>query len=101
MLDERRKRSFAPVADHYMRTKVEKDVLESLIKGGFLESIFPSGSREGLLAAAREHPKKPKSAGLTPPNHRQVNIPSSMRVSTTGPMAAPAVAEHSDRRSPR
>ena len=62
VLAERRKRSFASVIDLYARTAVEKDGLESLIKGGFLDSIAPSDGREGLLAAARDLPKKRRSS---------------------------------------
>ncbi len=58
ILAERRKRPFASVADLYARTAVEKDGLESLIEGGFLDGIAASGSREELLAAARVLPKK-------------------------------------------
>lgn len=62
VLDERYKRSFASVADLYTRTAVEKDGLESLIKGGFLDRLATSGNREELLAAARELPKKRRSS---------------------------------------
>ena len=62
VLKERRKRPFASVADLYTRTAVEKDGLESLIKGGFLDELAASDSREELLAAACELPKKRASS---------------------------------------
>lgn len=62
LLTERSKKPFASVADLYARTAVEKDGLESLIKGGFLDELSQSGSREELLAAARDLPKKRRSS---------------------------------------
>ncbi|MGF1473496.1 MAG: hypothetical protein ACFB50_17375 [Rubrobacteraceae bacterium] len=63
ILAERRKKPFATVADLYSRTAVEKDGLESLIQGGFLDRLVPSGSREELLDATRGLPKKRRPAG--------------------------------------
>ena len=68
VLDERRKRPFASVADLYVRTAVDKDALENLVKGGFLDGLASSGSREGLLAAAQDLPKKRRSS-------RQAELP--------------------------
>ncbi len=62
VLAERRKRSFASVADLYARTAAERDGLESLIEGGFLDRLATSGSREELLAAARDLPQKRRSS---------------------------------------
>ena len=62
VLAERRKKPFASVTDLYARTAVEKDGLESLIKGGFLDGLAASSSREGLLAATRNLPKKRRSS---------------------------------------
>jgi error-prone DNA polymerase len=62
IMAERRKRPFASVADLYARIAVERDGLESLIRGGFLDGIAKSGSREGLLAEARRLPKKRRTS---------------------------------------
>ena len=59
---------FVSVADIYSRTAVEKDGLESLIESGFLDGLAVSGSREELLAAARDLPKKRNSS-------RQAELP--------------------------
>ncbi|MBX6764575.1 MAG: DNA polymerase III subunit alpha, partial [Rubrobacteraceae bacterium] len=59
---ERRKKPFASVADLYARTAVERDGLESLIRGGFLDGLARSGGREELLAAARNLPKKRRTS---------------------------------------
>ncbi len=59
---ERTKRPFPSVADLYRRTSVEKDTLENLIKGGFLDALTGSGeNRLRLLDDTRRLPKKPKS----------------------------------------
>ena len=65
---EGRKRPFASSADLYARTAVEKNGLESLIEGGFLDGLAASGSREELLSAARDLPKKRNSS-------RQAELP--------------------------
>jgi error-prone DNA polymerase len=56
ILTERKKRSFASVADLYARTAIEKDGLESLIRGGFFDTL--GGHRGALLEAASKLPKK-------------------------------------------
>jgi error-prone DNA polymerase len=62
---ERRKRPFVSVADLYGRTAVEKDSLENLIRGGFLDSLAEGFERSPLLGEVATLPKKPKrlSAG--------------------------------------
>jgi error-prone DNA polymerase len=56
ILAERCKKPFASVPDLYARTSVEKDELESLIRGGFLDAL--GGHRDALLEAASSSPKK-------------------------------------------
>jgi error-prone DNA polymerase len=60
ILSEREKRPFASAADLYQRTAVERDALENLIRAGFLDHLAPGNpaGRNGLLAAARDLPKK-------------------------------------------
>jgi len=57
----RRERPFASVADLYQRTAVEKDALENLIKGGFLDSLARGSERSRLLGEATTLPKKRRS----------------------------------------
>jgi error-prone DNA polymerase len=54
----RRKRPFVSVADLYGRTVVEKDSLENLIRGGFLDSLAGGSERSRLLGKVAELPKK-------------------------------------------
>jgi error-prone DNA polymerase len=54
----RRKRPFVSVADLYQRTAVEKDALENLIKGGFLDSLAGGSERPRLLGETTALPKK-------------------------------------------
>ncbi|MDP9409604.1 MAG: DNA polymerase III subunit alpha [Actinomycetota bacterium] len=54
----RRKASFASVADLYQRTAVEKDSLESLVRGGFLDSLAEGSERSRLLGKTATLPKK-------------------------------------------
>ena len=56
----REKRPFASVADLYRRTAVEKDSLEALIRGGFLDPLGERdhGGRTRLLDEAANLPKK-------------------------------------------
>jgi error-prone DNA polymerase len=54
----RRKRPFVSVADLYQRTTVEKDALENLTKGGFLDSLAGGSERSRLLGETAALPKK-------------------------------------------
>jgi error-prone DNA polymerase len=54
----RRRKPFVSVADLYGRTGVEKDSLENLIKGGFLDSLARSSERSRLLGETSTLPKK-------------------------------------------
>nr|MDP9486973.1 hypothetical protein [Actinomycetota bacterium] len=54
----RRKAPFASVADLYQRTAVEKDSLESLVRGGFLDSLAEGSERSRLLGKTATLPKK-------------------------------------------
>jgi error-prone DNA polymerase len=58
IIAERRNKPFASVADLYQRTAVEKDSLENLIKGGFLDSIAGGSERSRLLGESAALPKK-------------------------------------------
>ncbi len=60
---ERRGRPFVSVADLYGRTAVERDSLESLARGGFLDGLPKGGNRSKLLDEARSLPKKRRRAG--------------------------------------
>jgi error-prone DNA polymerase len=55
---ERRKKPFVSVADLYGRTAVEKDALENLIRGGFLDSLAGGSERSLLLGESAALPKK-------------------------------------------
>jgi error-prone DNA polymerase len=55
IVSERCKRPFASVADLYRRTLVERDALENLIKGGFLDAL---SDRPRLLDEAKMLPEK-------------------------------------------
>ncbi|HEX2739845.1 MAG TPA: hypothetical protein VHM69_05315, partial [Rubrobacter sp.] len=55
IIAERRKRPFVSVADLYGRTAVEKDSIENLIRGGFLDSL---SERSRLLGESAALPKK-------------------------------------------
>ena len=62
VLEERERGPFDTVQDLYRRTAVARDALESLVKGGFLDTLSPSGDvggRGALLSEARTLPKKP------------------------------------------
>ena len=54
----RRKRPFVSVADLYQRTTVEKNALENLTKGGFLDSLAGGSERSRLLGETAALPKK-------------------------------------------
>jgi error-prone DNA polymerase len=58
LLAGRRKRPFVSVADLYQRTAVEKDALENLIKGGFLDSLAGGSERAQLFGETSALPKK-------------------------------------------
>ncbi len=58
IIAERRKRPFVSVADLYQRTTVEKDALENLTKGGFLDSLAGGSERSRLLGETAALPKK-------------------------------------------
>jgi error-prone DNA polymerase len=63
ILQERSKASFDSTLDLYRRTAVERDVLENLVKGGFLDALSPTGDaggRAALLAEVSVLPKKPR-----------------------------------------
>ncbi|MBA2345173.1 MAG: DNA polymerase III subunit alpha [Rubrobacter sp.] len=54
-----RKKPFSSVADLYRRTRVERDSLLNLIRGGFLDALDPERpNRAGLLRDTRGLPKK-------------------------------------------
>jgi error-prone DNA polymerase len=55
---ERRRRPFVSVADLYGRTSVEKDSLENLARGGFLDSLAAESDRSRLLDETARLPKK-------------------------------------------
>ena len=59
---ERRGRPFVSVADLYGRTSVEKDSLENLIRGGFLDGLPGRNNRARLLDEATVLPKKRRRA---------------------------------------
>jgi error-prone DNA polymerase len=58
IVDERRKKPFVSVADLYGKTAVEKDALENLIRGGFLDSLAGGSERSRLLGESAALPKK-------------------------------------------
>jgi len=63
ILEERKKRPFASATDLYGRTEIGRDQVESLVKGGFLDTLsgagYGVGDRGELLAEARALAKKP------------------------------------------
>jgi len=63
ILSERLGRFFVSVADLYGRTGVERDSLENLVKGGFLDGLPNGDDRSRLLGEARTLPKKRRRAG--------------------------------------
>ncbi|MGB3633597.1 MAG: DNA polymerase III subunit alpha [Rubrobacteraceae bacterium] len=63
ILSEREKRSFAGAGDLYQRTPVERDVLENLIRAGFLDSLSPGGNRRDLLTQVRSLSPKRRRNG--------------------------------------
>jgi error-prone DNA polymerase len=59
IISERRKRPFSSVADLYQRTSVERNSLENLINGGFLDALGDRrGDRRRLLGEVEVLPKK-------------------------------------------
>lgn len=67
ILAERSKAPFSSTLDLYRRTALGRDALESLVKGGFLDALSPTGDaggRAALLAEVSVLPKKP------PPSRR-------------------------------
>jgi len=60
---ERRGRPFVSVADLYGRTAVERDSLENLVRGGFLDGLPGEDNRSKLLDEARSLPRKRRRAG--------------------------------------
>ena len=69
IVSEGRKRPFSSVADIYRRTHVERDALESLIKGGFLDPLSSRrADRPRLLDEAKRLPDKRR-------DRRQPEIP--------------------------
>ena len=73
LLAERDKVPFFSVTDLYRRTAVGRDALESLVKGGFLDTLSPTGGaggRAALLAEVSVLPKKPP-----PSRRRQEELP--------------------------
>ncbi len=63
IVSERRERPFVSVADLYGRTTVERDSLENLVRGGFLDGLPKGGNRSRLLDEAGSLPKKRRRAG--------------------------------------
>ena len=63
ILSERHKKPFSSVADLYGRTAVEKDSLENLIRGGFLDSLAGGFDRSRLLGETATLAKKRRPAG--------------------------------------
>ncbi len=67
ILEERKKKPFVSVADLYSRTEIGRDQLQSLVKGGFLDTLsgtgfgtrYSPGERGALLAEARTLTRKP------------------------------------------
>ena len=61
ILAERQRGAFRSVQDLYRRTAVARDALESLVKGGFLDTLAQgdASGRSALLAEIRTLPKKP------------------------------------------
>ncbi len=73
LLAERIKAPFSSATDLYRRTAVGRDTLESLVKGGFLDTLSPRGDASGrvaLLAEASVLPKKP-----SPSRRREEELP--------------------------
>jgi error-prone DNA polymerase len=69
IVSERRKRSFSSTGDLYQRTDVERDSLENLIRGGFLDALSDrNADRSRLLEEAQKLPKKRR-------NDRQPELP--------------------------
>ncbi|HSK99523.1 MAG TPA: DNA polymerase III subunit alpha [Rubrobacteraceae bacterium] len=71
IVSARKERPFASVADLYRRTAVQKDSLEALIRGGFLDALEDGGrdgNRSRLLGEAANLPGKRRHA-------RQPEIP--------------------------
>ncbi len=59
IISERHRRPFSSVGDLYQRTDVERDSLENLIKGGFLDALTGrGGDRTRLLGEVEVLPKK-------------------------------------------
>jgi error-prone DNA polymerase len=59
IVSERRKRPFSSVAELYQRSHVERDSLENLIKGGFLDALANhKDDRLRLLDEIKDLPKK-------------------------------------------
>ena len=63
IVSERRGRPFVSVADLYARTAVERDSLENLVRGGFLDGLPGGENRSRLLDEAGALPKKRRRAG--------------------------------------
>ena len=63
ILAERERGAFGSVQDLYRRTAVARDALESLVKGGFLDTLSPGGAddRNARLAEVHILPKKPSN----------------------------------------
>jgi len=59
IVSERNRRPFSSVIDLYQRSRVERDSLENLIKGGFLDALTDrKGDRTRLLGEVEVLPKK-------------------------------------------
>ena len=61
IVSERRKKPFASVADLYQRTAVEKDSLENLVRGGYMDTLTRGTERSRLLDETATLPKKRRS----------------------------------------
>ncbi len=71
VLAERRKKPLVSVSDLYARTAVERDHLESLAKGGFLDAMDRGEGRGALLDAIRGLSRKSSGAR----RKRQAELP--------------------------
>ena len=61
ILETREERKFGSTADLYARTEIERDGLENLIKGGFLDSLYGEpGARSRAMSEMQRLPKKLK-----------------------------------------
>jgi error-prone DNA polymerase len=89
---ERRGRPFVSVADLYGRTAVERDSLENLVRGGFLDGLPGGDNRSKLLDEARSLPRRGGARGSRRypwSTRRAGGSRASGRVSSTFPSRGP------------